>query len=370
MTDTRIVPIVMPKWGLSMKEGKVTGWLLDDGSQIKPGDAILEVETDKIAGSVEAHEAGVLRRRVGQPDTIYPVKTLLGVIAAPNVPDDEIDAFVAAYVTPSAEEDEEEQGPKFEYADTPAGRLRYAKRGSGGDAVILVHGFGGDLDNWLFNIDALAEAATVYALDMPGHGQSVKQLANPGLAAMTEALKGFMETLGIDKAHIAGHSMGGAIAMQLAADEPGKVSSLTLICPAGLGSEIGPYVDQYVAAQGRKELKPVLEQLFADKGLVSRQLVDDVLKYKRLDGVEPLLKALAASLFANQTQQNAPAAALAGKLPPTLVIWGEQDEIIPATHAQNLPGATTHTFKDAGHMVFMEKASDVNSIIKKHIAGA
>ena len=53
MTDTRIVPIVMPKWGLSMKEGKVTGWLLEDGSKINPGDAILEVETDKIAGSVD-----------------------------------------------------------------------------------------------------------------------------------------------------------------------------------------------------------------------------------------------------------------------------------------------------------------------------
>ena len=52
----------MPKWGLSMKEGKVTGWLLEDGSKINVGDAILEVETDKIAGSVEAHEAGVLQR--------------------------------------------------------------------------------------------------------------------------------------------------------------------------------------------------------------------------------------------------------------------------------------------------------------------
>lgn len=370
MTDTRIVPIVMPKWGLSMKEGKVTGWLLEDGSKINVGDAILEVETDKIAGSVEASDAGVLRRRVGQPDTIYPVKTLLGVIADPAVPESEIDAFVSSYVTPAAEEGEEETGPKYEFAETAAGTLRYAKRGTGGDNLILIHGFGGDLDNWLFNIDALGEKATVYALDLPGHGQSSKALANPGLHSLTEALGGFMDKLGIGAAHLVGHSMGGAVAMQMALDHPTKVKSLTLICSAGLGPDIGSYVDDYVAAQGRKDLKPVLEQLFADKSLVSRQLVDDVLKYKRLDGVDQVLKALSAALFGGSKQHDAPGAKLAGKLPPTLVIWGSQDEIIPATHAKNLPGAKVHVLEGAGHMVFMEKASDVNNLIKSHIAGA
>ncbi len=370
MTDTRIVPIVMPKWGLSMKEGKVTGWLLEDGSKINVGDAILEVESDKIAGSVEAHEAGVLRRRVGQPDTIDPVKTLLGVIADPSVPDSEIDAFMAAYVVPAAEEGDEEQGPKYEFADTAAGNLRYAKRGSGDETIILIHGFGGDLDNWLFNIDALGEKATVYALDLPGHGQSVKTLDKPGLAAMTGAIASFMGKLSIGKAHLVGHSMGGAIALQMAADHPEKVKSLTLICSAGLGSEIGSYVDEYVAAQGRKDLKPVLEQLFADKSLVSRQLVDDVLKYKRLDGVEAILKSLSNALFAGRKQQDQPAAKLAGKLPPTLVIWGKEDQIIPAAHAGNLQGAKVHMIEGAGHMVFMEKASDVNNLIKAHVGVA
>ena len=370
MTDTRIVPIVMPKWGLSMKEGKVTGWLLDDGSKINVGDAILEVETDKIAGSVEAHEAGVLRRRVGQPDTIYPVKTLLGVIADPSVPDAEIDAFMASYVVPAAEEGDEEQGPKYEFVDTAAGNLRYAKRGSGDETIILIHGFGGDLDNWLFNIDALGEKATVYALDLPGHGQSSKKLDKPGLAAMTGAVSSFMDKLSIGKAHLVGHSMGGAIALQMAADHPEKVKSLTLICSAGLGSEIGSYVDEYVAAQGRKDLKPVLEQLFADKSLVSRQLVDDVLKYKRLDGVEAILKSLSSALFAGRKQQDQPAAKLAGKLPPTLVIWGKEDQIIPAAHAGNLQGAKVHVIEGAGHMVFMEKASDVNNLIKAHVGAA
>lgn len=370
MTDTRIVPVVMPKWGLSMKEGKVTGWLLDDGSTINPGDAILEVETDKIAGSVEASEAGVLRRRVGQPDTIYPVKALLGVIADPSVTDSEIDAFVAGYVVPVAGDDEEEQGPKYEFIDTKAGRMRYLKRGTSGETVILIHGFGGDLDGWLFNHEALADRASVYAIDLPGHGQSEKRLDTPGLKPLTDAVADFMDRLGLSSAHLVGHSMGGAIGLQMALDHPSRVKSLTLICSAGLGPEIGSYVDEFVAAQGRKDLKPVLEQLFADKSLVSRQLIDDVLKYKRLDGVDVILKSLSAALFGGRRQHDVLSAALAGKLPPTLVIWGKEDQIIPAAHAVNLPGAKVHVIDGAGHMVFMEKASDVNALIRAHVGGS
>jgi pyruvate dehydrogenase E2 component (dihydrolipoamide acetyltransferase) len=174
--------------------------------------------------------------------------------------------------------------------------------------------------------------------------------------------------VGVGSAHLVGHSMGGAIAMQLAHDDPGKVKSMTLICTAGLGPEIGAYVPSYIAAQGRKDLKPVLETLFADKSLVSRQLVDDVLKYKRLDGVEAFLRSLAESLFGGGTQHDTPGKALAGKGPKALVIWGKGDQVIPAEHANNLPGAKVTVIDGAGHMVFMEKAGDVNALIKAHIA--
>jgi pyruvate dehydrogenase E2 component (dihydrolipoamide acetyltransferase) len=176
-----------------------------------------------------------------------------------------------------------------------------------------------------------------------------------------------MEKLGIANAHLVGHSMGGAISLQLATTQPSKVKSLTLICPAGLGPEIGGYVDEYVAAQGRKDLKPVLELLFADKSLVSRQLIDDILKYKRLDGVEVFLKSLSEALFGGRHQHDDLVSKIVGKLPPTLVIWGEEDQVIPSSHATNLPGAKVQVLENTGHMVFMEKAGDVNNLIKAHI---
>ncbi len=370
--NARINPIVMPKWGLSMAEGKVTGWLVRPGAKITAGDEILEVETDKIAGVVEAGEAGTLRRVLGEPQTVYPVKALIGVIADDDVPDAEIDAFVAAYAVPAEEgEDAAEAGPRYEFVETPAGRLRYARRGEGEDTVLLIHGFGGDLDNWLFNIDALGAAATVYALDLPGHGQSEKALSDPSLPGVATAVLGFMDALGIARAHLVGHSMGGALAQRVAVDAPSRVASIALIASAGLGPEInGDYIAGFVSAAGRRELKPVLEHLFHDPSTVTRQLVDDVLKYKRIDGVDTALRALADGLFPDgrQASQLADQTRAAGTR--TLVVFGEGDRIIPAAHAQALADtAQVYVLPEAGHMVQMEKAGRVNELLLKHIAG-
>jgi pyruvate dehydrogenase E2 component (dihydrolipoamide acetyltransferase) len=355
---------------LSMSEGKVTNWLKPVGTRLALGDEILEVETDKIAGVVEAGDAGTLRRVIGEPAVTYPVKALLGVIADDNVSDAEIDAYVAGYVTPAADaDDDQEAGPRYEFAETSAGSLRYAKRGEGAETIVLVHGFGGDLDNWLFNIEALAGKARVYALDLPGHGQSTKALREPSLEGLSRALIAFMDVVGIDSAHLVGHSMGGAVALQTALDAAERVKSLTLISSAGLGSEInGAYIDGFVAAANRRNLKPVIEQLFDDPNLVSRQLLDDLLKYKRLDGVGEALSSLASTLFANGQQATVLARDLAGMQQPALVIWGANDRIIPSSHAAALGNARVEVIEGAGHMVQMEKANRVNEMILVHIA--
>ncbi|MFV0385579.1 acetoin dehydrogenase dihydrolipoyllysine-residue acetyltransferase subunit [Paracoccus sp. (in: a-proteobacteria)] len=362
---SQITPILMPKWGLSMKEGKLAVWHVREGDQISPGDEIMDVETDKIANAVEAADGGLLRRIVAPEGETLPVRALLAVMAPASVADDEIEAFVTAYETPAADDDDADAGPAYQFADLPAGRIRFAERPGEGVPLLLIHGFGGDLDNWLFNIDALAEGGPVYALDLPGHGQSVKTARPADLGLMVSTVIAFLDHLGIAKAHLAGHSMGGLIAGRLAADHPDRVASVTLISPAGLGPDINAdYINGFVRAEGRKDLKPVLKHLFHDQNLVSRALVQDLLKYKRLDGVRDFLTGLSGNLFPDGRQAAQIADALSASGVPVQVIWGQTDAIIPAAHAGHLKGAQSHVIADAGHMVQMEQAAEVNRLIR------
>lgn len=367
-----ITPIVMPKWGLEMREGTVTAWLVDEGAEIAVGTPILDVETDKISNAVEAPDPGLLRRKVAREGETLPVKALLGVLADASVSDADIDAYIAGYVVPAAGSSEDEEASAYEFTEVDGIKLRHARRGEGsGVPVLFIHGFGGDLDNWLFNLDAVAESAPVIALDLPGHGQSTPRLPGTSLAELAGFVGRFMDAVEVPRAHLVGHSMGGAIASRLALDQPQRVASLTLVNSAGLGSEINlGYIDGFVSAESRRELKPVVEQLFANPDLVTRQLLDDLLKYKRLDGVTELLRNLASGLFAGGRQAEQPGLELEGTGIPVLVVWGREDRIVPAAHAGHAPpGARVEVFDGAGHMVMMEKASDVNALIRRHVAG-
>ncbi|MDX1607030.1 MAG: acetoin dehydrogenase dihydrolipoyllysine-residue acetyltransferase subunit, partial [Candidatus Competibacterales bacterium] len=288
-----------------------------------------------------------------------------------SVPDAEIDAYIEEFnanFTPAAEA-EEETGPADQFIEAGGRRRRYARQGEGGATVLLIHGFGGDLDNWLFNIQALAEHHTVYALDLPGHGQSDKTVDEPSLAGLAASVQAFMDAVGIDRAHLVGHSLGGAVALQLARERPESVESLALIGSAGLGPEINRgYIDGFVAANSRRELKPHARQLFADPGLVTRQLLEDLLKFKRLDGVDRALRSLAEGLFDGERQRERSGEGFDPGGRPLLVVWGREDAIIPAAHAEHAPaGARVEIIDSAGHMVQMEAANRVNALLLEHL---
>ena len=262
-----------------------------------------EIDTDKIAGELESTWTGVVRALVVGVNESVPVGGTIALVAPAEVPQEDIDAVVAearAQLESGAIEDV--SGPKVLTVDIEGRQLSYAVLGdteSGNDPVLFVHGYGGDKNSWLFVQEPIAADRATYALDLPGHGASSKDVGDGTIQTLAQAVLGFLDTVGLNRVHLVGHSMGGAVITLLAADPAaaGKVASLTLISPVGFGPEINAgYLRGFAEAESRRDLKPHLLALFADPGLVNRQLIDDLLKYKRLDGVDQALRSLVQNL--------------------------------------------------------------------------
>jgi pyruvate dehydrogenase E2 component (dihydrolipoyllysine-residue acetyltransferase) len=365
----------MPKWGLAMTEGLVTAWHLDEGAVVEKGAPALDIETEKITNEFLLPAGGVLRRRLVNVGDTVPVGALLGILAEPSVTKEMIDAFIESFNRQFAETlasraEADDTGPQLQTIDVDSRRTRYLVMGESDAAPLaLIHGFGGDLNNWLFNQSALAASRQVLALDLPGHGGSSKTLEAHDLAALTRAVMRLLEVLDVPAVHLAGHSLGGAVAMRLALDRPQRVRSVTLVASAGLGPEINmDYVQGFINARRRKDLKPVVQLLFADPALASRELLDDLLKFKRLDGVAELLTRIADTAFAGGAQSSVMRDELSRLEMPVQVIWGSEDRIIPARHAEGLPDAVqVRVLEGAGHMVHMEKAAQVNRLLENFL---
>ncbi len=317
-----------------------------------------------------------------------PVGALLGVIATGAaggaaegvVEAGEVDAFIAHFnenFAVAAAEAATQAVSEPEIVEAAGWRLNYLRAGPGpgaeesaGAPIVLVHGFGGDLNNWLFNQPDLAQSHQVIALDLPGHGRSGKDVGAGDLGVLSEALGAFLDALGIGRAHLCGHSLGGAVVLALALRRPETAASLTLISSAGLGPEInGSYIDGFIAAGRRKEMKAVVALLFAAPDAVSRDMVEELLKYKRLDGVDEALRGIAEAVFPGGRQGTVLAERLAELAQPVQVIQGREDRILPPAQAEGLPpNVAVAMIENAGHMPQMEAAAEVNRLIRA-IAG-
>ncbi|POX50839.1 acetoin dehydrogenase dihydrolipoyllysine-residue acetyltransferase subunit [Streptomyces sp. Ru71] len=373
MADERIGIVTMPKWGLSMKTGKIMEWVVAVGDEVEEGDDLAEIDTDKIAGTLESTHAGVVRHIVAEAGSDAPVGCPIAVVAPADVPQAEIDEVVRA-----AEEQlargavDEEDGPRQRTVEVDGRTIAYTTLGDGEDVVVLVHGYGGDKNSWLFVQEPLSQARTVHALDLPGHGDSAKDVGDGSLDGLAGTVLGFLDALGVERAHLVGHSMGGAVVTAAAAAAPQRVRSLTLVSPAGFGPEMDAgYLRGFATAGSRRELRPHLLKLFADEGQVTRRLVDDLLKYKRLDGVDLALKTLLGTLLDGERPAIDALPLLAGAGVPTVVVWGRDDQVIPASNAARLPASTSvHVVDGAGHMAHMETPAAVVAAVEQATGNA
>jgi len=241
--------------------------------------------------------------------------------------------------------------------------VRYIAGGDGDEAFVFVHGFGADHTTWMLTLPAFFAHGRVFALDLPGHGRSAADVGDGSIATLAGILDGFLDAIALPRAHLVGHSLGGAIVTELALTRPSKVASLSLVAPAGFGPTINrDYVTQFPELADPIAARTLLEHLVANPRLIGDQIVGDVLAYLGRNGVRDALKTIAAAVFpaGNQAIDYRQRISRIGL--PIKVIWGAEDRILAVAEplAPHLP---INVIPRAGHLVHLEVPTRVNRLI-------
>lgn len=251
-----------------------------------------------------------------------------------------------------------------DYATVDGLRLRLRDTGPrDAPVVILLHGFGASLETWEPWAIALSSDYRVIRFDLPGFGLTGPDPTNDySNDREMEILAGLMDHLEIDRAAIIGNSLGGRIAWNFAARYPARVSRLVLVSPDGFASpgfayDTPPDIPLMMQAlpyfAPRPMLRSNLAMAYAQPDALSEATVT---RYRDLMLAPDVRRAILDRM--GQTILRDPAPILARIKAPTLILWGEQDAMIPISNArdylEHLPNATLVRLPELGHLPFEE----------------
>jgi pimeloyl-ACP methyl ester carboxylesterase len=250
--------------------------------------------------------------------------------------------------------------------------IHYVDRGQG-PPLVLIHGLGGSICNFRYNIPALSQHLRVVALDLKGFGYSERPAAGDYSPTAQALLVGeLMDRLGIPRAAVLGHSMGGAIALRLAATWPEKVDRLILVGSAPPGRMVprfaaSPSLPSFlrlgtalVLHQPRlREI--VLRQGFYDPAFLSPEMLAEFRRIARIRGSTNAI----ASLLSDAAREEP--IDLSRVSQPVLLLWGRHDRLtglrLARWLADQIPDARLQVIERARHMVLEERAEEANEAI-------
>jgi len=258
--------------------------------------------------------------------------------------------------------------------------------GGDGPLLVLIHGITSSSASWEPVLPELAEHFTVLAPDLLGHGQSDKPAGDYSLGSHACLVRDLMLALGHEHATIAGHSLGGGVAMQVAYQFPDLVGRLVLVASGGLGREVSPFL-RAVTLPGAELVLPLIASrpVIDAGGVVSRVLGriglragSDLAEIAR--GIASLNELGARRAFVHTARSVIDAGGqrvdardrlyLAAAV-PSLLVWGSIDPIIPAAHGRRahelMPGSTLEVFEGAGHFPHLDDPQHFTRLLRSFV---
>lgn len=194
----------------------------------------------------------------------------------------------------------------------------------------------------------------------PGTGAAVKDVGDGSLKVLSDSVAAYLDAAGI--VHLVGHSKGGAIALHLALHERDRIAFATLLAPAGIGPEINmEFIGGFIRQTRARKLRGVLEMFVAEPGLITGEVIEEVVRFKRLDGVQTAFARVKDGLFPGGRQRPFAAEEPGALQVPDQAIWGEEYRILPVSHAETVP---VLRLAGTGHLPHMERAGAVNDAIQ------
>ncbi len=261
----------------------------------------------------------------------------------------------------------------------------YVKMGQG-PALLLLHGLGCDHTTWSPVIHDLARHFTVIAPDLLGHGVSAKPRADYSLGGYANGMRDLLTVLNIDKVTVVGHSFGGGIAMQFAYQFPERTERMIMVAPGGLGPEVSPMIRAITlpgfhqvmgvaTLPGIRHLgKASLRALSRSRTVATRDLAEVAEIYASFR--DPRARAAIRHVVRSVVDLRGQIITMVDRAyltqaMPMLVVWGADDMVIPAKHAEGVariaPGAVVEVLPNSGHFPHKDHPDRFVKIVQSFI---
>jgi len=239
--------------------------------------------------------------------------------------------------------------------------------------ILLIHGMAGNSRTWKHVMPGLAEEFTVLAPDLLGHGESAKPTGDYSLGSFASGLRDLLAVLDVGPVTVVGHSLGGGVAMQLAYQHPELVERLVLIGSGGLGREVSwmlrmltlpgaEYVMPLLFPQFVSDRGDALNQTLHDRGLRSPHLGEMWRAYSSLSRAEnrhAFVRTIRAVIDPGGQTVSATDRLYLAAAKPTMIVWGDEDGMIPVEHGYAAHEAVPHSrleiFGGCGHFPHVQE---------------